>query len=142
MDGVSGASAVASLVILGAKVAKQTHAYFGTVKNASDDIRHISSDLQSVVEVLGAFETALKDASKQNVFNAMNGRGIFVNIINELMDVYKRYELLMKNFDKAEASLKKRSKWGLTGETEAQAFRRTLNTHKQTLILTMSLTNT
>ena len=91
---------------------------------------------------MGDLKTALQDPTKQNVSNSMNGKDNFQKVVNELHAVYVRYELHVKNYDKLDESLRKRSKWGLVGETEAQSFRRTLSKHKITLIITLNMTAT
>lgn len=48
----------------------------------------------------------------------------------------------MKDYDKLEESLRRRSKRGMGGETEAQSFRRMLSEHKITPIITLSMTAT
>lgn len=142
MDGVSGASAVASLVILGAKLAIQAQTFVAKVKNASQDVQHTASDLKSIVTVLGQLEGALHDPARRNVFNAMNDGVDFFSVTNELMAVFQRFELLMRKYDKVQQSRTQKAKWAWSGESEALALGRTLGTHKSTLSLTLQLCNT
>ena len=89
MDGVSSASAIVALVILGAKIAIQAQEFIGRIKNAPQDVQHIVSDLESIVTVLGRLEGALQDPARKNVFNTMNGEGDdFRRITDELMTVF------------------------------------------------------
>ena len=142
MEAVGGASAVAGLVILGAKLTIQVQSFLGRVKNASEDVTRIASDIESLVSVLGRLEGALKDPARRNVFNAMNGSNDFDRVTDDLMAVFKRFEVLMKKFQRIQQSNVQRLKWGWGGEAEALVLGRTLVTHKQTLLLTMQLTNT
>lgn len=68
MEGVSGASAVASVVILGTKLAIQVHSFAGKMQNANNDVTHIASDLESLVSILNKLEDALKSSAIGNVF--------------------------------------------------------------------------
>lgn len=58
MGGVSGASAVADLIIPGAKLAVQAQSFVVRFKNASQDVQHIVSDLETIVKVLGRLDGA------------------------------------------------------------------------------------
>ena len=142
MDGVSGASAVASLVILGAKLAIQVQSFLGKVKNAQDDVKNISSDLESIVSVLGRLEGALNNSQHRRIFQSMNGHNDFARVIDSLMAIFTTLELLMKKYDKVNQSRVTRAKWAWAGLDEASRLGRTLGTHKTTLILTLQLTNT
>lgn len=88
MEGVSSASAVASLVILGAKLAIQVHSFVGKVQNAKGDVTHIASDLESLVSVLNKLENALKNPTKQNVFNAMNDTSDFDRVARRYLSAF------------------------------------------------------
>lgn len=91
---------------------------------------------------MGDLQAALQDPRKMQHFDSMNGIDNFKKLVDEFHAVYVRYELHMKNYDQLGESLRKRSKWGLVGETEAQSFRRTLSEHKIMLIITLNMTAT
>lgn len=56
-------------------------------QNASQDAKHIASDLESIVKVLGRLEGALRDPAGCNVFNAINCGVDFSSVVDELMAI-------------------------------------------------------
>lgn len=87
MDGVSGASAIASL-ILGAKIATQVQSFVEKVQKAPQDVKDIASNLRTIVSVLRQLENALKDPGHRPVFNSLNKAGNFSEVTDAVMGVF------------------------------------------------------
>lgn len=99
------------------------------------------SDLHSLVGILARLDGALNDPACRNVFNAMNNSSDFDLVKEELKSIFIRFEELMMKYNRVAQSRLQKAKWGWSGEGEALILGRTLVTHKQTLALTLSLTN-
>ena len=139
MDGVSGASAIASLVILGGKLVVQVHTFVGKVKDAPTQLRSMHTDLQSTVVILGKIQTALEAPGNTGVFSLKHARDEFNFVIETLMELFKELSRLVTKYDKLDRNWWQKGKWASVGLEEALVLGKSLAVHKANLTLTLQL---
>ena len=138
MDGISAASAVASLVILGGKVTVQAHGFLSKIKECPKRVKNIEIDLRSTTSILEKLETTFKDdSSDSGSFNLAGKRDEFQSTIDGVKEVFSELSELIKKYDGV--SFWKKARWASTGLDEATQLGRLLSTQKQNLAFILQL---
>lgn len=85
MDGMSAASGIAGLVMLGGKLTVQVYTFISNVKDAPSQPRSMHTDLKSTVTILSKIQTAVEKPGNSGVFTLQHARDEFDFVIVTLM---------------------------------------------------------
>lgn len=139
MDGVSGASAIAPLAILGGKLVIQVHNFVNKFKDAPLHLRSLYTDLKSTVTIFGKMENALNTPGNMGVFSLQHTREEFDFVIEMVMELFKKLSKLVVKYHRLESSYWQKAKWSSVGLDEALQLGKALALHKANLSLTLQL---
>lgn len=146
MDGISAVSAIASLVVLGGKISIEAHGFFSRMKDCPKRVRNVGDELESIISILEQLEKALQAPANTGVFSLRGKEEQFTSCMKGLEEVFMELSTHMKKYGKPSgkmwslSSLRRSSRWAATGMGEAVQLSRSLSHHKDSLSVTLQLT--